>query len=355
MSSTLLQHTAACIQAIVSSPRVQSAPWSTSIPALDHVLGGGIPRGRITEIIGPLAVGKSTLLRRLVGEVLSTGSWVAWIDATRTLAPAPWVGLGERFVAIRLPTPGRSAWTADLLLRSGIFGLVVIDGAPPLSRIHGIRLTQLARDRDAACVVVDHIVPDTARAPRLTGTIRLSVALHTRSDRYAGIAQQDTSTPVPHMQVTVEKGGLITGKRLAIEVDRVDIPRNMAHRLRAHSEVPDRRGVAHGTRRPWVPRDTDSAEHRHAATVSGGGIGVVTHDVYGIGVSGPAHFAITQRQADQRQADERRHIAESQHITEDASIGTSASASTADTGTALHGFTESDRFIPTSSLASALG
>ncbi|WP_337169706.1 hypothetical protein [Gemmatimonas aurantiaca] len=319
MSPALSPQTVARIQAIVSSHRVQGAPWSTGVPQLDRALGGGIPRGRITEVTGPLAVGKSALMHRLVRQVLSTGSWVAWIDASRTLAPAPWAGLGERFVVIRLPAPRRTAWTADLLLRSGVFGLVVIDGAPPLSRIHGVRLTQLARERDAACVVIDHLVPGVPRSPRLTGTMRLRIALQGAPRQGAAMAGPLTGTlagtlagtlTAPRMQVTVEKGGLITGKRLAIEVDRVDVPFNMAHRLCAHPEVPDRRGVAHSTRRPWVPRDIDHTEHRYATTVSGGGIGVVTHDLYGIGVSGPTHFAVDQRRADERRIAESR-LAES--------------------------------------------
>lgn len=336
MSSALSPQTVARIQAIVSSHRVQSAPWSTGVPQLDRALGGGIPRGRITEITGPLAVGKSALMHRLVGRVLSAGSWVAWIDATRTLAPAPWAGLGERFVVIRLPAPRRTAWTADLLLRSGVFGLVVIDGAPPLSRIHGVRLTQLARERDAACVVIDHLVPGVPRSPRLTGTMRLRIALQ-------GVPMAGTLA-VPRMQVTVEKGGLITGKRLAIEVDRVDVPFNMAHRLCAHPEVPDRRGVAHSTRRPWVPRDTDSTEHRHAATVSGGGIGVVTHDLYGIGVSGPTHFAVDQRRADERRIAESR-LTESRRAVED----------TPDIASSVDAPDTSNEHDPSISLTSALG
>ena len=111
------------LQAVVATGRQASGPWSTGLAQLDRALGGGIPRGRVTEISGPLAVGKTALLRKLVGQVLHTGAWVAWIDATCTLAPAPFTTMGARFVVIRPPDRKRCAWTADLLLRSGVFAL----------------------------------------------------------------------------------------------------------------------------------------------------------------------------------------------------------------------------------------
>ncbi|BAH39773.1 RecA protein homolog [Gemmatimonas aurantiaca T-27] len=318
MSSAILPQLVAQVEAIVAGTRRASSPWPTGVPALDRALGGGIPRGRITELVGPLAVGKSGLLRQVITQVLATGSWAAWIDATRTLAPEPWTGMGARLVVVRLPTPHRAAWTADLLLRSGVFGLVVIDGAPSLSRVQGVRLGQLARERDAACVVLEHTGAGPMHRHRLTGTTRLHLTVRTRQrDRLQApqhapqhASQHTATTPmtmtpamtVPGMQVTVEKGGLITGSRAAIEVDRVIV---LAHRLCAHSEVPDRRGVAHSTRRPWIPRQTDSTELQHADTVSGGGIGVVTRDLYGIGVSGPVHFGAERRAATQRAAEQR--------------------------------------------------
>jgi hypothetical protein len=135
----------------------------------DRALGGGIPRGRITEVVGAMGVGKTALLRQVVARVLQTGGWVAWIDARRTLAAAPWAGMGDRLVVIRPHDNKRSAWCADLLLRSGVFALVVLDGAPALSRVHGVRLAQLARERDAACVVLQQ---DT-RPSRVSGAVRL--------------------------------------------------------------------------------------------------------------------------------------------------------------------------------------
>ena len=252
------------LRRVVSGLRSAGVPWSTGLPRIDQALGGGIPRGRVTEISGPLAVGKTALLRRLVTQVLHTGAWVAWIDATRTLAPAPFTAMGARFVVIRPPDRKRCAWMADLLLRSGVFALVVIDGAPPLSRVHGVRLAQLARERDAACVVLEHHDGGReVRPSRLAGTVRLRIAAMPPcapsmppSMRLLSTRRRPTRSREPvagesptvadtsrRFVVTVEKGGNSQGRSPSIEVSSAVV---VARRVCAHSEVPDRRPVAAG-------------------------------------------------------------------------------------------------------------
>ncbi|MBU6367903.1 MAG: hypothetical protein KJT01_16940, partial [Gemmatimonadetes bacterium] len=151
-----LEQLRARMAAVVAPPGGSAPPWRTGVGGVDRLLGGGIPRGRLTQVVGPRGAGKSTLLRGVVAEVLRGGGWVAWVDAQRTLAPGPWSALGARLIVVRPPTPHRSAWAADQLLRSGVFALVVLDGAPALSRVQGVRLAQLARDRHLACVLLMH-------------------------------------------------------------------------------------------------------------------------------------------------------------------------------------------------------
>ncbi|MEP6781813.1 MAG: hypothetical protein ABJC26_18075, partial [Gemmatimonadaceae bacterium] len=133
------------VATIVAGGRGAGPAWPIGVPELDIALGGGVPRGRVTEVVGTLGAGKTSLVRQLVARVLAEGGWVAWIDATRTLAPQELAGLGERLVVVRPRDHTRGAWCADLLLRSGVFALVVMDGAPVLSRVVGVRLSQLAR------------------------------------------------------------------------------------------------------------------------------------------------------------------------------------------------------------------
>lgn len=285
------------VQAVVATGRAPGAPWHTGVAALDRALGGGIPRGRVTELTGALAVGKTALVRRLAAAVLQGGGWVAWIDVGRTLAPATLAGLGKRLVVIRLTHAQRhrAAWTADLLLRSGVFGLVVLDEPPALSRVHGVRLAQLARERDAACVVLSSQRAGESRGSRLAGTLRLRMQLRLPASRVtASDARPNT------VRVVVERGGPGLPHQ-SVEVDRVVI---LARRVCAHPEIPDRRGVARSARRPWAARgnstdhsvshsaDTgqfvDSAEH----PVTWGGLGVGSRDLYGTELPGhPARIA----------------------------------------------------------------
>ncbi len=290
------------VQAVVATGRAPGAPWHTGVVALDRALGGGIPRGRVTELTGALAVGKTALVRQLAAAVLQAGGWVAWIDVGRTLAPATLAGLGKRLVVIRLTHAQRhrAAWTADLLLRSGVFGLVVLDEPPALSRVHGVRLAQLARERDAACVVLSSQRAGESRAgesrgSRLAGTLRLRMQLRLPASRVtASDARPNT------VRVVVERGGPGLPHQ-SVEVDRVVI---LARRVCAHPEIPDRRGVARSARRPWAARgnstdhsvshsaDTgqfvDNAEH----PVTWGGLGVGSRDLYGTELPGhPARVA----------------------------------------------------------------
>lgn len=306
------------VQAVVATGRAPGAPWHTGVVALDQALGGGIPRGRVTELTGALAVGKTALVRQLAAAVLQGGGWVAWIDVGRTLAPATLAGLGKRLVVIRLTHAQRhrAAWTADLLLRSGVFGLVVLDEPPALSRVHGVRLAQLARERDAACVVLSSQRAGESRGSRLAGTLRLHVQLHMQrpvqrpaprpepmrlpASRATASEAGANATRPNTVRVVVERGGPGLPHQ-SVEVDRVVI---LARRVCAHPEIPDRRGVARSARRPWAARgnstdhsvshsaDTgqfvDSAEH----PVTWGGLGVGSRDLYGTELPGhPARIA----------------------------------------------------------------
>jgi recombination protein RecA len=226
--------------AIQESVRPDRAPLPTGIAELDALLvDRGIPRGRLTEITGASGSGRTSMLRTLVTAAASSGRWVAYIDATRTLAPRDWAHVGSERAPLWIIRPtnaARATWCADLLLRSGAFALVVMDGAPQLSRVLAVRLTRLARDVGAAFVVTgEHGGDATGSSVR----IRLAARDPARAAHGSGKRSERTTT------ITLEKGG----KRRTIEVS---YGRAVARRLCAHPEVPDRRGVAH-PERPYVP------------------------------------------------------------------------------------------------------
>jgi hypothetical protein len=226
--------------AIQETARPDRAPLPTGIAELDALLvGRGIPRGRLTEITGANGSGRTSMLRTLVAAVATGGRWVAYIDATRTLAPRDWAHVGSERAPlwiIRPASAARAPWCADLLLRSGAFALVVMDGAPQLSRVLAVRLTRLARDVGAAFVVTgEHGGDATGSSVR----IRLAARDPVRAAKGSGSRSERSTT------ITLEKGG----KRRTIEVS---YGRAVARRLCAHPEVPDRRGVAH-PERPYTP------------------------------------------------------------------------------------------------------
>jgi energy-coupling factor transporter ATP-binding protein EcfA2 len=225
----------------------------TGVEELDEgLLGKGLPRGRLTEIIGARGSGKATLIRHIVGQTLARSGWVACIDASRTLAPRDWAHLAdsEELWMIRPTDPARAAWCADVLLRCGAFALVVIDSAPILTRSVAVRLTRLARESGAALVVAR----DDDRASMLGGAVRLRVkrpeagARRARSldvlRSSAGGTRPPPSGSPEHaerrMLIVIEKGGIH-------RIVEVSCAIGVARRLCAHSQVPDRRGVA---RRP---------------------------------------------------------------------------------------------------------
>lgn len=258
---------------------------------------------------------------------MAGGWWVAYIDASRTLAPREWAALGERegLWMVRPRSAERGPWCADVLLRSGAFALVVLDGAPVLSRETAVRLTRLARESDAAFLVLG----DDAKASLLGGALRLRVARSAVGARSVGanIAPLDAlgplrgpaaasrgatlappspshgakdgipaprtdarATPVLHLitpaassaqdaytgagaareghgkrtariLVTIEKGGPYQ----TVSVGEVDRDIAVARRVRTHPEIPDRRGVARQQRQsPGVSARTNARSRRCA-------------------------------------------------------------------------------------------
>ena len=104
--------------------------------ALDLALGvGGYPRGRVVEIYGPEASGKTTLALHAVGSVQKAGGTAAFIDAEHAL-DAAWArtcGVNTDDLLISQPDNGEQALEiTDTLVRSGAVDLVVIDSVAAL-------------------------------------------------------------------------------------------------------------------------------------------------------------------------------------------------------------------------------
>jgi len=104
--------------------------------ALDLALGvGGLPRGRIVEVYGPEASGKTTLALHVIAEAQKMGGTAAFIDAEHALDPkrAESIGVNLDELLISQPDTGEQALEiAETLIRSGGVDVIVVDSVAAL-------------------------------------------------------------------------------------------------------------------------------------------------------------------------------------------------------------------------------
>jgi recombination protein RecA len=104
--------------------------------SLDLALGvGGLPRGRITEIFGPEASGKTTLGQHIIAEAQKLGGIAAYIDVEHALDPgyANRCGVNVEDMLISQPDTGEQALEiAEALVRSGAVDVIVVDSVAAL-------------------------------------------------------------------------------------------------------------------------------------------------------------------------------------------------------------------------------
>src|SRR5215218_3629173 len=104
--------------------------------ALDVALGiGGLPRGRIVEVYGPEASGKTTVALHAVANAQRSGGIAGFIDAEHALDPeyAKKLGVDTDALLVSQPDTGEQALEiADMLIRSGALDIIVIDSVAAL-------------------------------------------------------------------------------------------------------------------------------------------------------------------------------------------------------------------------------
>ncbi len=109
---------------------------STGSLSLDLALGvGGVPRGRVVEIFGPEASGKTTLTLHIVASAQKGGGTAAFIDAEHALDPdyAKRLGVDLDNLLVNQPDTGEQALEiAELLTRSNAIDVIVIDSVAAL-------------------------------------------------------------------------------------------------------------------------------------------------------------------------------------------------------------------------------
>jgi len=166
--------------------QVESIP--TGSLSLDIALGvGGIPRGRITEIYGPEASGKTTICQHVVAEVQKLGGTAAFIDMEHALDPvyASRCGVNVESLLISQPDTGEQALEiAEALVRSGAVDLVVVDSVAalvPRAEIEGdmgdATMGMQARLMSQACRKLSGAIKQTNTSMIFTNQLRQKIGV----------------------------------------------------------------------------------------------------------------------------------------------------------------------------------
>lgn len=131
------QYGKGAIMKLGAEEKVDVPAISTGSLGLDIALGvGGLPRGRVIEIFGPEASGKTTMTLHCIAEVQKVGGVAAFIDAEHALdlTYAKKLGVQADDLLVSQPDTGEQALEiAETLVRSGAIDLIVIDSVAALT------------------------------------------------------------------------------------------------------------------------------------------------------------------------------------------------------------------------------
>jgi hypothetical protein len=179
-----LLHTKKLDRTLTHGPRPEIEFASTGHAALDARLQGGVPRGQVSELIGPRSSGRTSLLALMLAAATRRGELVALVDALDMfdVESAAAVGIDlDRLLWIRgfvVPNPGlcrdlnqraliQAIRAFTLVLQAGQFGLVAFDvGEAPAEAIRRLPFTTWLR--------VQRMVEGTQTACLLIGSDRLA-------------------------------------------------------------------------------------------------------------------------------------------------------------------------------------
>jgi len=127
---------AGSIMCLGDIPRREVRAISTGSIGLDRILGGGIPRGRITEVFGPDSGGKTTLALQAIANAQKEGGIAAFIDAEHAvdITYARALGVNTSELLLSQPDNGEQAMdVCQLLVTSASVDIIVVDSVAALA------------------------------------------------------------------------------------------------------------------------------------------------------------------------------------------------------------------------------
>jgi hypothetical protein len=156
-------------------PRPADRVVSSGVETFDLALGGGVPRGQISELVGPVSSGRTAVMHQLLAQATGQGELAAVIDVLDTFDPSGAAAHGvvlDRLLWVRVEGPAaarsakddvvtRAVKALNLVVSAGGFGLVVCDagGLPPgrlrqLPFTTWLRVQRVIEGSDTACVLL---------------------------------------------------------------------------------------------------------------------------------------------------------------------------------------------------------
>lgn len=174
----------------------RAAPLPTAIAAIDELIGGGFPRGQVSEVYGSASSGRTAVVVAAVAAALRRGALGAWVDPADRFDPASAAESGLDLARLlwlrgRAEAGGRAGVAravsaAGTLLGSGLFELVVLDVAAvpagELARLPHttwLRLQRTVENVPSALVLV-------AQAHAAHGPSGVSLAMESREASWGG-------------------------------------------------------------------------------------------------------------------------------------------------------------------------
>ena len=164
---------------------------STGLGAVDNLTGGGLPRGQLSEIHGPVSSGRTGLALAFIARATGRGALAAWLDPADRFDPASAEATGAdltRLLWLRGRALPEGLAAVATLLGSGLFEAIVLDLAAvaprELRRLPGttwIRLQRLVAPTPAALLLLAH-------GHVACGPGGVSLALQPARPRWSGVS-----------------------------------------------------------------------------------------------------------------------------------------------------------------------